>query len=104
MKIRLDKLVATEVEVEMPDACPHCGASWQDEVVEEQLVTGSEVCQRFVKEEGGNLLFLHEGFSDECRDAGYYVTGYTCAACHCTIVSTEAQASGNDQQEKIQGV
>lgn len=104
MKVKLDKLTVTEVEVEMPDVCPHCGAGWRWEVIEEQYVCASETCLGFVNVmENGSLLFREEYDGQDCRDAGYYVTGYTCAACHCTIVSTETQVSG-DQQERLQGV
>ena len=104
MKIRLDKITVTQVEVEMPDACPSCGAGWQEEVLEDQLVLATETGWKCIAPGEAGIIFDDQGESEVCYDAGAYVTGYTCASCAMAIVSSENPVQINQKQEKLQGV
>jgi hypothetical protein len=45
MKIQLDKVVVTAVEIDIPEVCPRCGADFSDgyALEEQQLCFGSQV-------------------------------------------------------------
>lgn len=104
MKITLDKITVTQVEVEMPDTCPHCGGDWRSEVIEDQLVAASEAEGLFLRSTADGLLVFDEiGSCEPCPEAAYYKTGYTCTHCHGTIVAVEVDET-NPEQEKLQGV
>ena len=99
MKVKLDKITAVEVEVEMPDACPHCGEDWRPAVKENQLMLADQTGYDF--DEFGSDVGLSFGDYDAGEnfyDGGTYVTGYTCVHCDKPIVTTEVepQVGGED--------
>lgn len=100
MKIKLDKLTVTEVEVEMPDVCPHCKANWKETgLIEGQLVAASQTCGLYGGIVEGHLQFDDYSSSDLFYEQ-HYITDYMCSNCHEVI----AEVPGEDpQQEKIQG-
>jgi hypothetical protein len=104
MKIRLDKITITQVEVEMPDACPHCGEDWRGEAIEDQLVVASETGYGFDQVAESGIIFEDQSDQETFYDAGFYITGYTCAFCAMVIVTSEATGELNQNQEKLQGV
>lgn len=105
VKIKLDKITVTQVEVEMPDVCPGCGETWWSETVEEQFVRAAatkEVVSKELCEVG--IDFQDGGYGNVDVDEVAYIVGYTCAYCFCSIVSTEMPIEPNQNQEKLQGV
>lgn len=104
MKIRLDKISVTQVEVEMPDVCPHCGEDWKGEVIEDQLVTASETGYGFELVGETGVIFEDQCDQEAFYECGSYVTGYTCAFCARVIVDSDTAEERNQNQEKLQGV
>lgn len=90
MRVRLDKVVVVEVEVDMPDVCPHCGEDWREMVKEEQLMLADQTAFNFseaVNDVG--LAFGDYDAGETFYDGGTYVTGYTCVHCSKPIVTTD---------------
>ena len=81
MKIQLDKVVVTAVEVDIPEVCPRCGADFSDgyALEEQQLCFGSQACAIV-----GDVVDDHgESESGDCA----YVTGFRRSNCREEIVS-----------------
>ena len=81
MKIQLDKVVVTAVEVDIPEVCPRCGADFTDgdALEEQQLCFGSQACAIV-----GDVVDDHgESRSGDCA----YVTGFRCRSCREEVVS-----------------
>jgi DNA-directed RNA polymerase subunit RPC12/RpoP len=84
MKIKLDRVTAVEVEVELPETCPGCGLDFHDEdsLKEDQFI-GSEQSGRLV--DGSPECC--EGYENGTQPV--YVVGYRCAECGEVLVTTE---------------
>jgi len=88
MRVKLDKISVTEVEVELPEKCPECGQvigapGGETSLVEHQLT-------------GSNQDLVVSG--DTMEDASYdsvedvdcaHVTGVACGKCGCVLATTE---------------
>jgi hypothetical protein len=84
MKAKLDRIAISEVEVEIPAACPKCGADFTvDEMnlIEDQWVAAEQPCS--LGEDGP----CDYGSGDQVE--GSMVVGYRCVCMH-VLASTEA--------------
>lgn len=75
MRVQLDAVVVTAIEVDLPETCPRCGADFTegDSLDEQQLCFGSQVCCIV----GEVVDDYGESESGDCA----FVTGFRCAAC-----------------------
>ncbi|MES2339237.1 MAG: hypothetical protein V4537_14180 [Pseudomonadota bacterium] len=90
MKVALQRIVLTEVEADVPDACPECGADFKAvemNLVEESYVASSQGC--FMSSAGDRLLDYDVG---EFHYEADIVVGYQCRCGH-VLASTEGAAS-----------
>ena|SRR5450755_1615692 len=99
MKIQLDKVVVTAVEVDIPEVCPRCGADFTDgdALEEQQLCFGSQACAIV-----GDVVDEHgESRSGDCA----YVTGFRCRSCREEVVSEriEEHVTGEGDAETAPG-
>jgi hypothetical protein len=99
MKIQLDKVVVTAVEVDIPEVCPRCGADFTDgdALEEQQLCFGSQACAIV-----GDVVDDHgESRSGDCA----YVTGFRCRSCREEVVSEriEEHVTGEGDAETAPG-
>ena len=91
VSVTLDRLVTRDVDVELPASCPHCGLSFEDDesLLEEGYCATNQRCAIGTYE--GRLVIDGYGQTENVYDIGL-VTGYQCAGCRTTLVSTEGKA------------
>jgi hypothetical protein len=75
VRVQLDAVVVTAIEVGLPEMCPRCGADFTegDSLAEQQLCFGSQLCSIV----GAVVDGYGESRSGDCA----FVTGFCCAAC-----------------------
>jgi hypothetical protein len=83
MKVTIERLTATKVEVELPAACPKCRASFDDVGLYEHQLLPSWQEATVVD---GQLTDYGEYENDS---EPLYTTGYGCGACQHILCSTE---------------
>jgi hypothetical protein len=89
MKIKMDKVTVTEVEMELPDTCPGCGIDViGSDLVEEQLIGAS---QDITVNSAEPLEWDYEE-TETCADI-CHVVGYRCGACGHQLATTEVPAT-----------
>lgn len=77
MKYSLTKITTTEVEIDLPDACPHCGADFSEEAsIREYGYIGCTWGACIV-----DGAFDNDGSYEDCADAVISPTSLACASC-----------------------
>lgn len=93
--VTLDRLVTVAVDVELPVTCPHCGLSFDGErsLLEEGYRPTHQPCAIGTFE--GRLVVDRYAEPELVYDIGI-ATGYECAGCRTTVVSTRDAAAHPD--------
>jgi len=95
MKVELDRVTATKVEMEIPLACPKCGQDFhgnpdddtETTLLEMQLSSTDQQCAVLVNKDGEHFLDNY-GDGDQI-DSGTFVTGVQCGSCRWILATTE---------------
>ena len=89
--VTLDRVVTHDLDVELPTSCPHCGLSFHEDqsLLEEGYCATNQPCAIAMSE--GELVIDGYTAAESVYDLGL-VTGYQCAGCRTTLVSTGGHA------------
>jgi rubredoxin len=94
VKLQVDKLVVTTVEVELPDTCPGCGVDFHGDkgaefpLLEHQLI-GAEQVARICRDEA------EHGDAFENGTEPLLVTGYQCSKCGYVLIEEYFEPSSS---------
>jgi len=100
MKVELDRVISTKVEMEIPLSCPKCGEDFHGDpdderaptLLEMQLSSTDQECAILAGENDadGDTVYRVDNYGDGDQiDTGTYVTGYQCGNCRWILATTE---------------
>jgi len=91
MRVKITDIKATERTVELPEACPHCGADFTKPGNLRQDGWAPTAWGAYIAGSGRKKEIENTGDSEDLTGALHTITtGYSCGACRGIIVTTEA--------------
>ena len=86
MKAMLDQLTVTQIEIEIPAACPECHVAFDEHGALTQFCWSAGNAECCINSQDDIIDFSGGTDYVDCED---YVTGYRCTACGHILASTE---------------